>query len=963
MKGALLALVLALSVPASVAAQRRDTVRTGVDTVRTDSLGADTSRAELVKWLPPDSVLSSLMGRPGFTGTRYQGQQVLFNARTREITLIGDAAVERGQTLLVGDTIVYNDSTRMVAASGDTVILRDPAQGAADLVIEGRMTYDLVNRRGTFTNLRTAVEEGQRWYVFGQHFTFVADTSAASRTTSYALEGSITSCDLKEPHYHFQAREIKHVSKRWIIARPAVLYIADIPVLWLPFVFQDLRSGRRSGMLPLRFGFTDIVRTSPSYRRQIENLGYYFAINDYMDTEVSLDWRSGARETDEDPGWTRYNAEFRYRWLDRFLGGRLAASYSTYTTGGNNLALSWSHQQDFSMRSHLTANLNYVSNTRIQRQQSFLVAQQLSTIHSSLNYQHQLGPASLSIGGSRRQYPGRDQVDQDFPNFSLSTKPISPAEWLVWSPQLSVNNSQGFNLDQGGSALAFRYFVNPAGGLDSTRIKRDTRTTRVDFQTPIRIFDFNWRNSFSVSDVEHDFPERRTIYGVNDSSRIERVYARTFLTTVNWETAIELPRIFSGQWNVVPSISITNVDPSAGFLVRSERTGGDYVRQTKRLTYGLSVSPTFFGLFPGFGPFTRLRHSVSPSLSFNYAPAGNVSDEFLQALGRTRIGYLGALRQSSISLSLTQNIEAKLRSRSDTNPDDGEKIRLLSLNFSPITYDFERARVTGRTGLTSSTFTWSARSDLLPGFDISVGYSLFQGNPLSDTAVFKPFRETISASLSIGRGRNPLVMLSRLFGGAVPPDSATLPAASQAGEGPFERPQNPLVAGGASSRIPLGISNTAGWEATLNFSSSRRRPPVGGDIIDIDPTLICRELDPILQPACEEQQRQLALSDTITSTTEGARYTRLPPSSTLRGAFTFGLTPNWAVQWSTGYDFERSEFSDHIVTLQRQMHDWRAIFAFTQAPNGNFAFNFFISLIAEPDLKFDYNRRTYRPSQ
>ncbi|MGH7718215.1 MAG: putative LPS assembly protein LptD, partial [Gemmatimonadaceae bacterium] len=896
----------------------------------------------------------------GFTGTRYQGDEVLFNAATREITLIGDAAVARGSTILVGDTIVYNDSTRMVLAMGDTVILRDPAQGAADLIVEGRMTYDLVNRRGTFTNLRTAVEEEQRWFVFGEHFTFVSDTAGEGRTTSYALEGSITSCDLRTPHYHFQAREIKHVSKRWIIARPAVLYIADIPVFWLPFIFQDLRSGRRSGMLPMRFGLTDIVRTSPSYRRQIENIGYYFAINDFTDAELSMDWRSGARATDEDPGWMRYNGEFRYRWLDRFLSGRLATSYTSYSTEGNNLALSLSHQQDFSMRSHLTANINYVSNTRIQRQQSFLVAQQLSTIHSSLAYQQQLGPANLSIGGSRRQYPGREQVDQDFPNFSITTKPISPAPWFVWTPQLSVSNSQGFNLDQGGGFLAFRYFLTPQGALDSTRVKRDTRNSRADFQTPIRIFGFTWRNSFSVSDVEHDFPEQRTIYGVNDSSRIERVYDRTYLTTVNWETGVELPRIASGKWNIVPSISITNVDP-AGFLVRSERTGGEYVSQSKRLTYGLSVSPTFFGLFPGFGPFSRLRHSISPSLSFNYAPAGDVSDEFLQALGRTRIGYLGALRQNAVTLSLTQNIEAKVRSRSDTNPDAGEKIRLLSLNFSPITYDFERARATGRTGLTTSTFSWSARSDLLPGFDLSFGYSLFEGNPLSDSARFKPFRETISASLSIGRGRNPFATLTRLFGGAVPPDSATLPAASQAGQGPIVRGQSPLVAGGSSARIPLGISNTAGWEASLNFSSSRRRPPVGGDVIEVDPTLICRELDPILQPACEAQQRQLALSDTITSTTEGAVYTRLPPTSTLRGSFTFGLTPNWAVQWATGYDFERSEFSDHVVTLQRQMHDWRAIFAFTQAPNGNFAFNFFISLIAEPDLKFDFNRRTYRP--
>ena len=53
---------------------------------------------------------------------------------------------------------------------------------------------------------------------------------------------------------------------------------------------------------------------------------------------------------------------------------------------------------------------------------------------------------------------------------------------------------------------------------------------------------------------------------------------------------------------------------------------------------------------------------------------------------------------------------------------------------------------------------------------------------------------------------------------------------------------------------------------------------------------------------------------------------------------------------------------DHNLSfsLQRDMHDWRAVFAFTQAANGNFAFNFFIALKAEPDLKFDYNRNTYR---
>ena len=64
--------------------------------------------------------------------------------------------------------------------------------------------------------------------------------------------------------------------------------------MWLPFIFQDMRSGRRSGVLTPRFGVSEMFRNSPTYRRHLENLGYYFAINDYMDAQVALDWRSGA---------------------------------------------------------------------------------------------------------------------------------------------------------------------------------------------------------------------------------------------------------------------------------------------------------------------------------------------------------------------------------------------------------------------------------------------------------------------------------------------------------------------------------------------------------------------------------------------------------------------------------------------------------------------------------------------
>jgi hypothetical protein len=88
---------------------------------------------------------------------------------------------------------------------------------------------------------------------------------------------------------------------------------------------------------------------------------------------------------------------------------------------------------------------------------------------------------------------------------------------------------------------------------------------------------------------------------------------------------------------------------------------------------------------------------------------------------------------------------------------------------------------------------------------------------------------------------------------------------------------------------------------------------------------------------------------------------RFPSRSTLRSNVMFNLTPRWALQWGTGYDFEAHRFSDHFVTLQREFRDWLANFSFSSAPNGNFAFSFYIALKAAPDLKFNYDRRSYRP--
>ncbi|MFN2566764.1 MAG: putative LPS assembly protein LptD [Gemmatimonadaceae bacterium] len=952
----------------------RDTLR-----ARADSAGAqaDTTAAR-VKWAEPDSVTEELTARRGYNVTRYQADTVTFDAKTRTLSLDGRrggvAAVQRDSQLVVADTgIIYSERTGEAVARGN-LLFRDPGRNAADVVARGTATYNLRDRYARVTEGRTSVQSGETWFVSAGILAMIqAADSANGAATFYGVRGRLTSCDdtLHGPHYHFHFREIKRRGS-FMVARPGILYIADVPVFWLPFVFQDMRTGRRSGVLTPRFGVSDIVRNSPTYRRNIENVGYYWAMNDYMDFELSFDWRSGTGgpAEDTDPGWMRFNGQWQYKWLERRLDGSIASSYLTQNDGQTNLAVSWGHRQSFTANRNVSANLNYVTSTALQRQNTFNPYTALATIRSSLNVSDRVGPVAVQLGGNRTQYPGRSEIQQAFPTLSLTSGAINLARWLVWTPGFQFNEQRTLNGDQTWN-FATRFELDAEGDtVRRERVRRNSRNTSASLESPLQIFGFDLRNSFRYSDEEQDFPDIVRVKQVDQPyTETERIYARRFLTSLDWTVGFSLPGFSRGRWNVSPSVSLQNVDPDP-FMVRSERTNGRWVSQSKRPVFGLSATPTFFGLIPGFFGYSRFRHSITPTLTYNFALKEEVSDAFLAATRRSRQGYLGSLAQNAVSLTLAQNIEGKVRSARDTNPEGGRKVKLLTLTFSPLSYDFERARKTGSAarGFTNSSFGYTARSELLPNVNLQVNYSLFQGDPLSDTARFSPYRTSVAATFAINQRNNPFAILTRLFGRAVPAN--TIPSAEVADPDSTRHDETRRlavqpVAGGRARAAQFVVPAREGWEASFSFTSSRDRPPSGNaNVIEYDPTLRCvgfRNVNPIAFQQCVEDAltNPSIISDSSQFTRGGVVY-RSPPVTSLNSDINFHLTPKWAASWRTTYDFVRGDFASHIVSLQRDLHDWRAVFAFTQSPNGNFAFNFFIALKAQPDLKFDYNRATYR---
>jgi hypothetical protein len=684
-----------------------------------------------------------------------------------------------------------------------------------------------------------------------------------------------------------------------------------------------------------------------------------------MDAQFSLDWRSGSRPSAGDPGYTRLNGEMQYRWLDRFMSGRFGISQLNQRDGSGTTNITWGHQQNFSQNSSLNANINYVSNTSVQRTTTFYPSQVLAAITSTASYNTKLGPASLSFGGSRTQHTGRDEVQQNFPNFSLTSPTLSPVSWLDWTPGFTFNTNQVLNADQAGE-FGFRFFTDPTGKPDSVKLKHNVRQTSSSFSTPIRIAGFTWTNSFSLSDQESNAPVTIPVVDVADSSiKHSRVFAETFSSGLNWETGITLPNFLQNSIKMTPSLSFNNVDGNP-FWLRSEQNGGKWVHQSKRPVVGLSASPTIFGLFPGFGPFTRLRHSITPSISYNYAPAGNISDEYLRALNKSRQGYLGALAQNRLGVSITTVLEAKERSTDTSANAEQKKIKLLSLNFSQLSYDFERARVTHRSGFVTDNIHTDIVTDLIPGFRGGIDYSLYQGDINSDSARFKPFRTRIDAGVTLNGQSGIFGAMTRLFSRAVPPKN---PQIERVQGSPDDAQASAIaatpVAGVTGRNRQYSLPPTEGWSLNLSYTEYRQRPPTGnGAVIEFDPTALCAPVlsNPIVYAQCIADQRAIVNGGLPPgTTTSGTPFVKQPPQQNVNSSLNFHLTPKWSGTWTTNYDFEAHKFGSHIVSLQRELHDWKAIFSFTQAPNGNFAFTFFIALTAEPDLKFNYDRQTYRP--
>ncbi|MSR36276.1 MAG: LPS-assembly protein LptD [Gemmatimonadetes bacterium] len=964
----------------SVALRIRESLRRlgrppGVDT---GAAAADTLPVTPIQVVPgrgaasatsADSIIRAILGLPGYAATQYRGTGADFDAEARVLVLHGDstnrATVVRQGTQLSTDSLIrYDEAAQRIRGEGHPLF----SYPEGDPVQSERVIYDVAANRGSAFGARTKYSEGATWFVTG-------DLPSVTAGVVYGAHTDFTSCELTIPHYHFTADNIKIIAGRILVARPVRLYFADVPVAWLPFVAQSLSTGRASGLLTPRFSINDIVRRG-GYHRRISNIGFYWAMSDYADATVAMDWFSS--------NFTSVTGNLNYSWLRQFLNGTVSWREYWPVDGPGQRAIDANTDWRMDERTSLRGALRWSSSSEFVRRNSLDPVEVTQSINSTGGLERRFDWGSVSLSANRDQYLTDDRVVMTLPHAQLNLSQIT----LLRAPALRARWYN--NLVWSGSANGDRNTTDYTLGdtVMVTGRNADQETLRGGVSSRFSLGNLGWSQSLNLDrGAALGLPvllgsgsalAARALIASGDGTPFALQTRDIARTDLNWSTTLNYQQTLIGSTTITPSLSLNGHARRADTIdVARDR----FVSAPGQLSFGARLQSDLFGFFPGVGPFQAIRHKLTPAIDFSFAP------EVTSTLLQERVFGRQALQpRKLLVVSLNQTFEAKRKARTDSaavgaadsaralaptaatdttglgagglttggflggapttnglaangfvtgglasglrRASRADIVNLLALRMDAITYDFveadEHLPSRGLWGFQTTRIGTQISSDFLQGLSVSMSHDLFA----EDTVAFND-RVGITdrrfdlhlAQMNLGfslSNRSGIVRALGLFRGS--PDTVDAPVGPRTPQDPFVQT---TAATDESSVIPRSSQRPGD---PPNPNQAQRAAEVGSWSTNVSYSLV---------------RPRVALGDV---------------SQALNLSFTVKPTPGWDVSWRTSYDVERGAFNDHSLSLTRDIHDWDAHFDFARTATGNWFFRFDVALKANHDFKFDYKQ-------
>jgi hypothetical protein len=561
------------------------------------------------------------------------------------ITLYGDTEATYETATIAAAVLQYRSAREELRAEP-----RETPDGPAGLPrfaqgdesFTGRLfVYNLASRRGRVTQARTQIEDG---YLLGgiikQHDAHVI----------FAENAAYTTCELDHPHYALEAGRLKIVDGKEVYTGPVRLRLLGLPTpLMLPFGYFPAAEGRRSGPLPVRYG------SESGYGLFLENVGWYWALSDYLDAQVS--GKLGTEGSFQVRGAARYKRLYAYDGQFDISAGRLRTGESTDPGFAPRVPLQvrWSHAQTFPTGQQLQANVDLQSTS--QRLVADAVSQQVQQSTSSAVTFSQSWP----------------RVGRSFSANLRASQNLRTEQATLTLPSVQFNQQRVFPLRRGRDDRWYESIgVSYSASATNTYDFRPTAT------------------GGGISFVDGLLRPGAYLAATGDSSR----FAYRVEQRVPVQASFSVP---GANLSIVPSLSFTELWAGEAeervFLADSNRVETRQVAgfaSARRVAATLSLSTELFGTFPvRVGPLDGLRHTLRPraALSFepDYAALGFVREVRADtASDRTvryaRIAGIPTSPTQSLSFGIENAFLARLARTDSTGEVQRRTVQLLSVS-------------------------------------------------------------------------------------------------------------------------------------------------------------------------------------------------------------------------------------------------------------------------------------------
>jgi len=155
-----------------------------------------------------------------------KGDKVEYFHDQKKITGTGNVSISYGEVKLACDKITVYTDTKEAICEGNVTISQPGASMRGD-----KINYNFLEKKGY------ALESQIRAKPFYGGAGLVEQTGEKSFKLE---EGYITTCDLDNPHYRIEAKEIQLFLDEKVLAKHIVFYVGRVPILYLPIYMQPL---------------------------------------------------------------------------------------------------------------------------------------------------------------------------------------------------------------------------------------------------------------------------------------------------------------------------------------------------------------------------------------------------------------------------------------------------------------------------------------------------------------------------------------------------------------------------------------------------------------------------------------------------------------------------------------------------------------------------------------------------